>query len=253
MKNISASDYERYAILCELAYPSVFNHKLYGYEEQTMIHDRFGRAFGRVLWNAAEVVLLFRGTRDFFADWYTNIRVFPKRVQVADKKCFVHGGFIDALGTYDKSQSKPAFEYLVEILTPLLRSDRRFVITGHSLGGALAVLGAAKLSGSFPGRINAVFTFGQPAVGGDEFRKAYPLKEITHRVCAGIDIVTFLPGPFFRHVGRQLWIHDGIIHQDVHWATRILKTLRLAAIRIVADHSMRRYVAYKHLFERDVK
>ena len=47
------------------------------------------------------------------------------------------------------------------------------VVTGHSLGGALAVLTAARINALAPGRVRAVYTFGMPRAGDPEFAAAY--------------------------------------------------------------------------------
>lgn len=46
------------------------------------------------------------------------------------------------------------------------------MITGHSLGGALAILCAVDFQQSF-GNVDLVYTFGQPRVGNDKFAAYY--------------------------------------------------------------------------------
>jgi triacylglycerol lipase len=81
-------------------------------------------------------------------------------------------------------------------------------VTGHSLGGALAVLTAQRLHAARPGRVRAVYTFGMPRTGNPSFASGYDqaLGSRTYRFVHGEDVVpTVAPSFFgFRHVGRLL-------------------------------------------------
>ncbi|HET6376516.1 MAG TPA: lipase family protein [Methylocella sp.] len=88
----------------------------------------------------------------------------------------------------------------------------RIFLTGHSLGGALAVLAADRiLKGG--GRVDAVYTFGMPRPGTKEFAAAYNerIGGRTYRLVYGCDLVPALPPPAlgFRHVGRYLHCESG--------------------------------------------
>ncbi|KAI8617760.1 Alpha/Beta hydrolase protein [Chytriomyces sp. MP71] len=89
---------------------------------------------------------------------------------------------------------------------------------GHSLGGAVALLGATDLvhEGLFPGPKVRVFTQGQPRVGNRAFRKFVQklhLKEVTRVVNYGDPIPHFgLQSWGFRHVMGEYWIKlDGTL------------------------------------------
>jgi hypothetical protein len=88
------------------------------------------------------------------------------------------------------------------------------VITGHSLGGALALITAAMLDHWQPDRTRSVYTFGAPRVG------PVRLSGSAHLYRLGEDIVPTLP-PDFRHprpliqLGRaQSWLGD---HEIDHY------------------------------------
>jgi hypothetical protein len=95
-----------------------------------------------------------------------------------------------------------------EILTRTPDSGDKLFITGHSLGGALAVLTAKRLAGPLGITVNAVYTFGMPRPGSDAFALDYnpSLGMRTYRLVHGEDLVpTVAPTKMgFRHVGRYL-------------------------------------------------
>ncbi len=51
-------------------------------------------------------------------------------------------------------------------------SGAKIIVTGHSLGGSLAILAAADLHKTH-GKIDQVYTFGQPRVGNAAFASYY--------------------------------------------------------------------------------
>ena len=82
-------------------------------------------------------------------------------------------------------------------------------LTGHSLGGALAVLTAQHINISRPGTVRAVYTFGMPRTGDDSFKSGYNpvLGSRTYRLVHADDLVPTVPPSFLqnaRHVGRML-------------------------------------------------
>jgi pimeloyl-ACP methyl ester carboxylesterase len=103
----------------------------------------------------------------------------------------------------------------------------RFWITGHSLGGALATMAAARISDA--SRVVAVYTFGAPRIGDQAFRASYDgLYGNNHfRVVYASDAVVHLPPRYsyerkalgvefllsmmkdtlqkYRHVGQFCW------------------------------------------------
>jgi hypothetical protein len=71
----------------------------------------------------------------------------------------------------------------------------RVFVTGHSLGGALAVLAASVLLSEGRQQIAAVYTYGQPRVGDPEFSAAFDAKlgALTFRYVNDLDIVPHVP------------------------------------------------------------
>jgi hypothetical protein len=86
-------------------------------------------------------------------------------------------------------------------------------ITGHSLGGALATMAAARLVGEGvlrPEQIGGIYTFGQPRVGDAHFAQAYALGARHFRVVHDNDVVTQVPPEGLRqaHAVVRLFLDD---------------------------------------------
>ncbi|KAL8234121.1 hypothetical protein R6Q59_020221 [Mikania micrantha] len=131
------------------------------------------------------ICISFRGTSPFSADdWCTDLDFSWYRLTGIGK---VHMGFMKALGLQkNTSWPKEIGEHMNDDETYAyykIRQDlrqkldenptARFIVTGHSLGGALAVLFPAILGYhrefKLLKRLAGVYTFGQPRVGDDEF------------------------------------------------------------------------------------
>ena len=139
------------------------------------------------------VVIAFRGTQSF-GDWMLNIRVLSTGRPYGQ----VHTGFLRG------------FEFVQMQLEAELAKfpEHTLLLTGHSLGGALATIAAAEWAERF--KIAAVYTFGQPAVGKGNFAshmdRHYSKKFF--RFVNNSDAVAKVP-PTYAHVGR-------LLHFDKH-------------------------------------
>jgi triacylglycerol lipase len=87
----------------------------------------------------------------------------------------------------------------------------RLFLTGHSLGGAVAILTALRASEqALP--LVAIYSFAMPRAGTVPFSDAYnsALGERTFRFAYGDDIVPMVPPePIFAHVGRYFYSRSG--------------------------------------------
>ena len=137
------------------------------------------------------VFLSFAGTDPIvLANWITDFDVRPSKMGIA-------AGFETAAGSVRESVR----DLLAE------RADMPVFVTGHSLGGALAVVAAQSLlEEGF--NVGAVYTFGMPRPGTEAFKVGYDqrLGDRTYRMVHGHDVVpTVAPSELgFRHVGRVL-------------------------------------------------
>lgn len=134
------------------------------------------------------VVVAFRGTEPINADdWLSNVNYH--QLTLKDVPGLLHGGFANDLGDGVTEQMRDA----VAKLAP--NEKTRVFITGHSLGGALAVIGAALLHFREGRRIAGVYTYGQPRVGDPAFSTAFDqaLGAVTFRYVNDLDVVPHVP------------------------------------------------------------
>jgi triacylglycerol lipase len=137
------------------------------------------------------VLVAFRGTN--------SIERFPQNLKLLleqEGEGKVHKGYREA----------------VDLVWPRLAEHlggRPAWFTGHSLGGGLALVAAARYPAA-----RAVVTFGAPRVGDRDYRDAFPLPAF--RYVNNSDLVTGLPpGLGYRHVGKLLYFdRTGALHED---------------------------------------
>jgi len=123
------------------------------------------------------VVLAFRGTEsEQFSDFKTDLDAYLHD----DTGTRIHRGFLRAF---------EAIEDDVEsALAPFQRAGYKIYFTGHSLGGALAVVATHKLGNDLTA---ACYTFGGPRVGNEDFSSG--IKIPIYRVVNAADVVPHLP------------------------------------------------------------
>jgi hypothetical protein len=134
------------------------------------------------------VFICFRGTEPMkIADWLSDVNFHrvdfcgSHGVKPSLIRGLVHGGFAAALNVVRNDLLRA-----VALLAP--KPEERIWVTGHSLGGALAVLAAAVLKFEAGRDIAGLYTYGQPRVGDNAFCEAFGAT---------------LGGRFFRYVNDQ--------------------------------------------------
>ena len=137
-------------------------------------------------------------TKDRTMNCLSGLCLFSK-----PKEAWLHKGFAFALSSVFWDMEKRVKEFLKESPLPI-------IVTGHSLGGASAML--LTFHATYP--IKAVYTFGQPRVGGPSFANLYQRKRLdekTFRLIKDQDIVSRAPpvSSGYRHVGRSLYMPSG--------------------------------------------
>jgi hypothetical protein len=147
----------------------------------------------------ANRVLAFRGTEPTrIEDWQTDANLSKL---VLGEGGFVHEGFAEALDLI----WEPTKKWLDQA------GGKQVWVTGHSLGGALALIAGARIGG-----VN-VYTYGQPRVGDQIFAMQAEAKLGTGycRFVHNRDIVAKVP-PYtmgFRHFGREFVLQNGQVSE----------------------------------------
>ncbi|KAJ9066716.1 hypothetical protein DSO57_1006938 [Entomophthora muscae] len=152
-----------------------------------------------------EIVLAFRGSLRI-RNWIENL-VYELIDLPHVKGAKVHKGFKDSADALTNN-------YLKELSKELKQSPSyRFIITGHSLGGAVAILSAIELKQrlNIPWRKIEVFTYGQPRTGNVAFaRYINQLPMHVTRVVNENDIVPHILPEYanFAHHGTEIYVHN---------------------------------------------
>jgi triacylglycerol lipase len=185
-------------------------------------------------WNKEVFVLAFRGTQpEELSDVLADLNAIPRGAMTHG---LVHSGF---RGECDKLWDDVAAQQAKH-------SKKKFYITGHSLGAAMATIATSRFEETM--EVEQLTTFGSPRVGTRKFVKNIETKHL--RFVNNNDIVTKVP----------LWImgykHHGIL-QYINFYGNVRKLTFWQAIKDkfrgyrsglldgAMDHGMANYV--KHL------
>ena len=144
-------------------------------------------------------ILAFRGTEASFGDIKADLNA--RFVYRGKQK--IHNGFLKAFQVVE-SQIRAALRDL---------PDHKLYITGHSLGGALAIVAAHEINSD---AIAACYTFGSPRVGNLEFGE--DIKAPIYRLVNAADLVPRVPPAWMIEVVISggnlipiLWVRNAVI------------------------------------------
>ena len=185
------------------------------------------------VWNKEEYVLAFRGTEpDEISDVLADLKAWPEGAMTHG---MVHMGFKDEV---DK-----LWDELVKHHGKG-HQEKRFMITGHSLGAAMATIATSRFEEYT--NVHQLTTFGSPRVGTRSFVKAIHTPH--WRFVNNNDIVCRVPLALmgYKHHGRLQYINFyGNVRKLTPW--QMLKDRwrgwRSGLLDSVADHGMPNYVA----------
>jgi len=133
------------------------------------------------------LVIAFRGTQPMNAyDWISDVN-YHQRTLRPGISGLIHGGFATAL--------EEVVQPMLDAVASLSGAAKRLYVTGHSLGGALAILAATLLKLVEKQEVAGVYTYGQPRVADPEFASAYnqALGAVTFRYVNDLDVVPHVP------------------------------------------------------------
>ena len=190
------------------------------YSTAYLIQSRCGRL----------VILCYRGTETTnLGNWLGDADVGPESIRLGGEAAGVHSGFYrNVRATRDLviRELKLALQGR-SLADPDAKTDNpleALYVTGHSLGGAMAVLFSLGLVGTIEhrpiaDRLRAVYTFGQPLTVGE------PLPGVAHELSSKLfrhviprDIVPSLPPAQWGHLahfGNEYRLENGEWRQSV--------------------------------------
>ena len=184
----------------------------------------------------------FRGT-DELKDWLDNINVKRKKMLLGK----FHAGFANSL----KDVWKPLFNKYQELRQ---KKKRPLFLTGHSLGGSIATVAAARLIHQDLPFIS-VYTFGQPRTVDRRTARVFnaEAKSRFFRFHNNNDIITRVPSRTagYSHVGTWVYVTQEItLHVDPGFWFRfvdgidgVVNDISKLSIDFIADHDMGKYLS----------
>lgn len=129
---------------------------------------------GLIIFHQETAIIAFRGSEKKFNDWAYNANIkrtdFPYEIndEGGNGDETIHQGFLEAFqAVVPKSESdKSKFDSILK----KLKSCNYIWLTGHSLGGAIAIIAASFLKKRGFNNIQGIYTYGAPRVGNDDYR-----------------------------------------------------------------------------------
>ncbi|KAI3962329.1 hypothetical protein MKX01_005331, partial [Papaver californicum] len=152
------------------------------------------------------VIIAFRGTQEHsIQNWVEDL--FWKQL---DLNYPVHHGFYSA---YHNTTIRPCLLNAVR-RAKRLYGDTPIMVTGNSMGGAMASFCALDLSVNFDGPCEVqVMTFGQPRIGNSVFA-SYFMPHLP-------PYYTYFPQKTYHHFPREVWIYNVGLESLVYVAEKI--------------------------------
>ncbi|KAL8100333.1 lipase-like [Apium graveolens] len=172
------------------------------------------QAFVGVAKDLNAIVIAFRGTQESsIQNWIEDL--YWKQLDCnypGTSDAMVHHGFYSA---YHNTTVRPGIINAVKSAKELY-GDLQIMVTGHSMGGAMAAFCGLDLRINFGIQNVQVMTFGQPRIGNAAFASYYSeLVPHTTRVTNGHDMVPHLPpyfylfpGKTYHHFPTEVWLHN---------------------------------------------
>ena len=226
------------AIAAQIAYMDEAEAKPH-YNKLGYTHHKFIEKDGaqcHAVWNEEEFVLCFRGTEpDEFSDIKADLNALPDKGQSGG---WVHNGF--------QNEVEKIWQQVRLAIVNV--GYKRFFVTGHSLGAAMATIATSRLKKD----VHCLFTYGSPRAGTRSFVKSFNVPHYRH--VNNNDIVTSVPFAVlgYKHHGDIQYInYYGNIRKmspwqriKDKWRGRWRAMKKGVPFDGAYDHSMEYYVKY---------
>jgi hypothetical protein len=178
------------AIMCYL----VYIYKIQGILRITEYEDLVYGTYD----NDEYLFIIFKGTSTL-EDVITDLQFFQKddSYNIPGE---IHSGFYDVL--------KDRFQEFIDIITRAIHENKSIIISGHSLGGALATVLFSYIQANYYHFIENIklYTFGCPRVGDKPFANFISSSNKAERIVNKGDIVTMIPIIDYYHHDKELKI-----------------------------------------------
>ncbi|KAF2539220.1 hypothetical protein F2Q68_00022424 [Brassica cretica] len=152
------------------------------------------------------IIIAFRGTQEHsIQNWVSDLFWKQLDLNYPDMSdAMVHHGFYSA---YHNTTVRPAVLGAVQRAKKSYGPNINIMVTGHSMGGAMATFCGLDLVVNGGEENVQVMTFGQPRVGNAAFASYYSLLvPKTFRITHDHDIVPHLP-PYYNHFPQKTYHH----------------------------------------------
>ena len=229
--------------------------KLYRLTHTEIIYDQRSDTKALLAWGETTLLVAFKGTSSFenvMTDLKLTKTVLPDecgggKVSISSSRglkqikrtMMVHNGFLEAWTNdgYNTRVLNRVQEIVVKLGGPEVVD---LLITGHSLGGALATLCAFSIKHAYPAAHLKVYTFGQPRVGNRAFAWKYNETVEEHfAVINGQDPVPQVPKGSYKRVGDRVIVDNvgDIIVRPNYLEMHLIKRLGKLVFKISITRS----------------
>ena len=148
-----------------------------------------------ILVEDTNIYCIFRGSK-IINDFIHDLEITKIKL---DNGIHVHRGFYEQLHEHNN------FIFICNFINNLIINKKyELIITGHSLGGALATLFAYEYNKINTNLDIKVISFASPRVGDKKWKKSFNSKLYHLRVTNNHDPIPFSPSYFYYHTGYNI-------------------------------------------------